>query len=188
MGVTHSMADSSPPAMPNFSSPAMSPGLTALLKETAQPSAPLINYLSLPPPVKYEDIQREVLMALKPDLFEGLRFEMTRPLNQNFFLNHSVFMGNTELQAGGRQILKAPTGSYEFGATVADERYMLAGRIAADGRLSGRGRYEVADWLGIKGFCQLSSEENQSQLMVDADLRGADWNAQVKMGNPNFLG
>jgi hypothetical protein len=27
-------------------------------------------------------------VALKPDVFEGLRFELTRPLNQNFFLTH----------------------------------------------------------------------------------------------------
>jgi hypothetical protein len=27
-------------------------------------------------------------VALKPDVFEGLRFEITRPLNQNFFLTH----------------------------------------------------------------------------------------------------
>jgi hypothetical protein len=26
--------------------------------------------------------------ALRPDLFEGMRFEITRPLNQNFFLTH----------------------------------------------------------------------------------------------------
>jgi hypothetical protein len=27
-------------------------------------------------------------VALRPDLFEGMRFEITRPLNQNFFLTH----------------------------------------------------------------------------------------------------
>jgi hypothetical protein len=27
-------------------------------------------------------------VALKPDVFEGMRFEITRPLNQNFFLTH----------------------------------------------------------------------------------------------------
>lgn len=27
-------------------------------------------------------------VALKPDVFEGLRFELSRPLNQNFFLTH----------------------------------------------------------------------------------------------------
>ena len=68
------------------------------------------NYLELPSPVKYEDMQREVMskpldrsalsgvpmpdtpaagvVALKPELFEGLRFEVNRPLTQNIFLAH----------------------------------------------------------------------------------------------------
>lgn len=32
-------------------------------------------------------------VALKPDVFEGLRFEITRPLNQNFFLTHRCTQG-----------------------------------------------------------------------------------------------
>jgi mitochondrial import receptor subunit TOM40 len=48
--------------------------------------------LRMQAPPRYEDLQREVMMALKPDLFEGLRFEITKPLNQNFFLTHSLFM------------------------------------------------------------------------------------------------
>ena len=33
-----------------------------------------------------------------------MRFEITKPLNQNFFLSHSLFMGNMELGTGGRQV------------------------------------------------------------------------------------
>lgn len=86
--------------MPDFSS--LSPGAAALIKQAATPD---VDYLDLPAPVKYDEIQREVMMALKPDLFEGLRFEMTRPLNQNFFLSHNLFMGNMELAAGGKQVI-----------------------------------------------------------------------------------
>ena len=35
---------------------------------------------------------------------QGMRFEITKPLNQNFFLSHSLFMGNMELGTGGRQV------------------------------------------------------------------------------------
>jgi mitochondrial import receptor subunit TOM40 len=51
-----------------------------------------------------------------------MRFDITKPLNQNFFLSHSLFMGNMELGAGGRQILKAPMGTYEFGANIVSEK------------------------------------------------------------------
>lgn len=139
-------------------------------------------------PVKYEDVQREGIMSLKPDTFEGMRFELNKPLNQNFFLSHSLFMGNVEVPTGGRQIIKTPQGTYEFGANVISERYMLLGRITNDGRLSGRVKCDLANWLSVKFHCQLSNEPGQSQVMVDSDVKGGDWNAQLKLGNPGFVG
>ncbi len=96
--------------------------------------AEVIDYMRLPPPIKYEELQRESMstscllyavhislpcciwktylahckshlpsvfipfflmiclrlraVTLKPELFEGLRFDFTKPLNQNFALCH----------------------------------------------------------------------------------------------------
>ena len=78
--------------------------------------------MRLPPPIRYEELQRETMsaplhsdgmtsmhcgclhqeagilalissssccaVALKPEIFEGLRFDFTKPLNQNFALCH----------------------------------------------------------------------------------------------------
>lgn len=35
---------------------------------------------------------------------------------------------------------------------------------------------------------QLSNEAGQSQAMADVDIKGKDWNGQVKFGSPQFLG
>ena len=43
-------------------------------------------------------------------------------------------------------------------------------------------------WLGVKLHMQLSNEAGQSQVMVDSDVKGGDWNAQLKLGSPSFLG
>ncbi len=82
----------------------------------------VIDYMRLPPPIRYEELQRETMstplhsqgmtsmhcgrlqqepgnlshilsssccaVALKPEIFEGLRFDFTKPLNQNFALCH----------------------------------------------------------------------------------------------------
>ena len=64
------------------------------------------------------------------------------------------------------QILKAPIGTYEFGANVISEKFMMLGRIATDGRLSGRLKYDVLDWLGVKLHMQLSNEAGQSQARI----------------------
>lgn len=182
-----SRADSKPPPLPDFTG-AASP-LKAAADELKKKD---VNYMRLPPPVRYEDIQREVMMALKPDVFEGLRFEITRPLNQNFFLTHSLFMGNLELPGaatGGKQMLKVPVGTYEFGANLISEQgHFALGRITTDGRLSGRLKYDAADWLSGRLNMQLSGEAGGSQVMADLDVKGADWNGQLKLGTPQFLG
>lgn len=189
MGVTYSKADTAPPPMPNFTK-GTSPVVQQALKDLKE--EPTTDYLNLPPPVRYEDIQREVMMALKPDVFEGLRFEITRPLNQNFFLTHSLFMGNLELPGaatGSKQMLKVPVGTYEFGANLISEKgHFALGRITTDGRLSGRLKYDFADWLSSRVNMQLSNEAGQSQVMGDIDIKGKDWNGQVKLGTPQFLG
>lgn len=97
-------------------------------------------------------------------------------------------MGNLDLSTGSKQLLKTSVGTYEFGANVINEKYMLLGRMSNDGRLSGRVKYDIAPWLSSKVQLQLGSEAGQSQAMADADFKGSDWNAQLKLGTPSFLG
>jgi hypothetical protein len=49
-------------------------------------------------------------------------------------------------------------------------------------------RYDFADWLSSRVNMQLSNEAGQSQVMGDIDIKGKDWNGQVKLGTPQFLG
>lgn len=70
-------------------------------------------------------------MSLKPDLFEGCRFDFTRPLNQKFSLQHSLFMGSVEVPSQGAQTFKMPAASYEFGANLIDQKVHLYRSVAA---------------------------------------------------------
>lgn len=47
-------------------------------------------------------------MSLKPDLFEGLRFDLTKPLNHNFALSHSIFLGNIDVPTSNNQARRRP--------------------------------------------------------------------------------
>ncbi|KAF5834850.1 40 kDa translocon at mitochondrial outer envelope membrane [Dunaliella salina] len=182
MGLIYSKADggTEPPPMPNFAS--IGAAASAALKREKP------NYLELPQPVRYEEIQRENIMVLKPDTFEGMRFEINKPLNPYFFLSHALYMGNLDLSTGSKQMLKTSVGTYEFGANVINEKYMLLGRLSNDGRLSGRVKYDFTNWLSSKVQLQLGTEPGQSHAMADADFKGSDWNAQLKVGTPSFLG
>lgn len=58
-------------------------------------------------------------VSLKPDLFEGLKFDFSKPLNMNFAVTHSIYMGNVEMPMGAPgATLKVPVGTYEFGANL----------------------------------------------------------------------
>jgi len=59
---------------------------------------------------------------------------LPRPLSPNFFLSHSLYMGNLDLSTGSKQLLKTSVGTYEFGANVISDRYMLLVRGTASGR------------------------------------------------------
>lgn len=149
----------------------------------------VVDYQRLPAPVKYEELQRENVMVLKPDTFEGLRFDVTKPLNQNFALCHSIFAGNLEVPTNNSQVIKMPIGTYEFGANlVSTEGNIMIGRIQTDGRMTGRIKYDVNDWLSTKLQLQMASEAGMSQSMLDLEFKGSDSNAQLKFGTNEFYG
>jgi len=58
-------------------------------RDSFSPTSPSLEnkLLGLPLPVKYEELQREIMMSLKADHFEGGRFDFNKQLNQKFFLS-----------------------------------------------------------------------------------------------------
>ncbi|XP_077226428.1 mitochondrial import receptor subunit TOM40-1-like [Tasmannia lanceolata] len=147
-----------------------------------------IDWLNLPCPVPYEEIQREALMSLKPELFEGMRFDFTKGLNQRFSLSHSVFMGSIEVPSQSSETIKVPTAHYEFGANFLDPKLMLFGRILTDGRLNARAKWDLTDNLTLKINAQLQNEPHFSQGTFNFDYKGKDFRSQFQMGNSAFFG
>lgn len=147
-----------------------------------------MDYLNLPCPVPYEEIQREALMSLKPELFEGLRFDFTKMLTQKFALSHSVLMGSLEVPSQSADVIKVPTSQYEFGANFLDPKLMLIGRLMTDGRLNARVKCDLTENLALKINAQLTSEPHYSQGMFNFDYKGTDYRAQFQIGNNAFYG
>ncbi|GAB2216551.1 hypothetical protein Drorol1_Dr00024326 [Drosera rotundifolia] len=147
-----------------------------------------VDYFNLPCPIPYEEIQREAFMSLKPELFEGLRFDFTKGLNQKFALSHSVAMGPTELPSQSSETIKIPTAHYEFGANFIDPRLMLVGRVLTDGRLNARLKCDLTDKLTLKGNAQLTNEPDMSHGIATFDYKGSDYRAQFQVGNGALFG
>ncbi|XP_019168385.1 PREDICTED: mitochondrial import receptor subunit TOM40-1-like [Ipomoea nil] len=155
----------------------------------SKPAAPeKVDYMNLPCPIPYEEIHREAFMSLKPELFEGMRFDFTKALNQRFSLSHSVFMGPTEIPSQSTETIKIPTSHYEFGANFIDPKLMLLGRLMTDGRLNARVKCDLSENLSLKANAQLSNEPHMSQGMVNFDYKGKDYRSQFQLGNGGLLG
>ncbi|KAM3373884.1 mitochondrial import receptor subunit TOM40-1 [Capsicum galapagoense] len=147
-----------------------------------------VDYFNLPCPVPYEEINREVIMSLKPELFEGMRFDFTRVLNQRFFLSHSVFMGPTELPTQSMDVVKIPTAHYEFGANFIDPKLMLLGRVLTDSKVNARVKCDLSENLAMKANAQLTGEPHMSHGMVNFDYKGKDYRTQFQFGNGALFG
>ncbi|KAL3517922.1 hypothetical protein ACH5RR_020511 [Cinchona calisaya] len=146
-----------------------------------------VDYLDLPCPVPHEEIHREVLMSLKPELFEGLRFDFTKGLNQKFALSHSVIMGLAEIPSPVSDNLKVPTAHYEFGANYLDPKLMLIGRIMTDGRLNARIKCDLSENLILKASAQLTNEPHMSNGMAIFDYKGKDFRSQFQLGSGSLF-
>ncbi|KAL9330294.1 hypothetical protein ACSQ67_005297 [Phaseolus vulgaris] len=149
----------------------------------------VVDYFNLPCPIPFEELHREAMMSLKPDLFEGMRFDFTKMLNQKFTLNHSVLMGPTEIPSQSTETIKIPTAQYEFGSTFIDHpRLLLWGRILTDGRLNARVKCDLSENLTFKANAQLTNEPHMSHGMFNFDYKGKDYRSQFQLGNGALLG
>nr|AFK49486.1 unknown [Lotus japonicus] len=147
------------------------------------------DYFNLPCPIPFEELHREAMMSLKPDLFEGMRFDFTKMLNQEFSLNHSVLMGPTEIPSQSTETIKIPTAHYEFGSTFIDHpKLLLWGRVMTDGRLNARVKCDLSENVTFKANAQLSNEPHMSHGMMNFDYKGSDYRSQFQFGNGALLG
>lgn len=192
MGGSFSYAAAPPPPLPARPDapppppPSMPPPPPPSDDEKKEPQK--VDWLNLPCPIAYDEIQREAFMSLKPELFEGLRFDFTRPLSPKFSLSHSVFMGSLEMPSQSTETFKVPAAHYEFGANFVDPRCMLVGRILTDGRMSARLKYDITDNFSVKMNAQLTNEPHFSQGMFNFDYKGKDYRTQFQLGNNAFYG
>ncbi|CAA0820648.1 Mitochondrial import receptor subunit TOM40-1 [Striga hermonthica] len=169
-------------------SPAAATTLPAAGSTPTAAEKPKVDYLNLPCPIAYEEIHREALMSLKPDLFEGMRFDFTKGLNQKFSLSHSLMMGPTEIPSQSSETIKIPTAQYEFGANFLDPKLVLMGRVMTDGRLTARLKCDLTENLALRANAQLTNEPHMSQGMFNFDFKGSDYRTQFQLGNGALLG
>ncbi|BBG93515.1 translocase of the outer mitochondrial membrane 40 [Prunus dulcis] len=143
-----------------------------------------VDYFNLPCPIPYEEIHREALMSLKPELFEGCASILPKDSTRD---SHSRVHGTYGGSSQSPETIKIPTAHYEFGANFIDPKLMLFGRIMTDGGLS-KSKVRFSENLTLKANSQLTNEPHMSHGMVNFDYKGKDYRSQFQLGNGALFG
>ena len=129
-----------------------------------------------PPPL--EELKKEAMGILSPDVFDGARFEFNKTLTQKFALNHNIFMGSSQLPS-----------SYEFGANFGDERVLLASRTDMAGRLNGRVLAQLTDSVRFRAHAQMQPDSAlPTHATFNVDYKGQDFASGLKYASGIMVG
>lgn len=122
----------------------------------------------------HEDVRR---MTQGPggQCFEGAKFDLSKPLNPWFALNHRCWLG-------GSQYPNA-TAQYTLGATVADNDRVVLSTVDHAGTVEAQVFAQASKHLGGKLIFQLPAERKGDTTMVDVDYNADTWSGQLKYGS-----
>ena len=133
-------------------------------------------------PGMFSDMSGMAGMILRPDVFDGCRFEIAKGFNEKFAVTHSLLLGSA--------FLPPPSGRvYQFGTTYTPTATtMLMGRLnPGDGSVKMIGQGLMSDRLTLKANCDLNrsgaAEPVPSSGVFNLQFRGDDYS----LGKDNFF-
>jgi|TARA_B100000795_G_C22801323_1_gene442082 mitochondrial import receptor subunit TOM40 len=153
-----------------MASPQSSPSipLSTTIPKSNIPVLPKRTY-----PGMYSDMSAMAQMVLRPDVFDGCRFEIAKGFNEKFAVTHSLLIGSSFLPPPGRV--------YQIGTTYTPTREtMLMGRLnPADGAVKMIVAGPLSSRSTVKVNCDLNraaaAEPVPSSGVFDVQYKGDDW-------------
>ncbi|KAK4534685.1 hypothetical protein CDCA_CDCA02G0710 [Cyanidium caldarium] len=171
-----------------------------------------IERTELPNPGAYEEISQEASTILRPNLFDGVRFDMNVPVTGAVSTGHSLEMGSVQSPPGYALAL-----NYMSSTLVAVSRWDMSGRVngrlfythtpniisklllsrqpaedpaaaaaaaAAAAMLSGGG---AGAGSTANAGANAAPASSSTTLMYDLDYRGSDYSANLKLGTGGIV-
>lgn len=127
-------------------------------------------------PGAFDKSDSAALRILRPDIFDGCRFEHNKGLGQFFSVSHSLWLGSALLPTGN---------TYQFGTTVVlnEGRTMMLGRMSDELRLDAQIHHEIIQpqKLVARFVSSLGKSADQSVSHATLDMNGIDYNANIKV-------
>lgn len=156
-----------------------------------------IERTDLPNPGAYEEINQEATAILRPNLFDGVRFDMNVPVTGAISTGHSIEMGSAQSPPG-----------YALSVNYMSSTLVAVSRLDMNGRLNGRLFYTHTPNLVSKLLVSRQPAEDgaaaamiaaasgaptpapptsSSTAMYDLDYRGSDYSANLKLGTGGIV-
>jgi mitochondrial import receptor subunit TOM40 len=154
-----------------------------------------IERTELPNPGAYEEINQEASAVLRPNLFDGTRFDMNLPITPTLSTGHSIEMGSSQATPG-----------YALSVNYITSTLIAVSRMDMSGRFNGRIFYTHTPRLISKLLVSRQPAEDpaaaaamlaaatggaavapppstaSTTVMYDLDYRGSDYSANLKVG------
>jgi len=108
--------------------------------------------IKAPPPFELISMDHKRLSTL--DSWDGVRFEVSKPVTPTFGVNHMFWLGTSAVPGGVH---------YTYGATVAeDNNRLVMGRVDIHGNVEGRVHFGLRNNLGGKILMTMGQQESLS--------------------------
>ena len=154
-------------AAPSTSTPLSSLPTPTSPTPTKAPPAEKRNY-----PGMFSDMSAMAQMILRPDVFDGCRFDIAKGFNEKFAVTHTILLGSSFIQPSGRL--------YQFGTTFTPNRAtMLMGRVnPADGNVKLIAQGLLSERHTLKANCDFNrsgvAEPQPSSGVFNYQWKGDD--------------
>uniref|UniRef100_A0A6U5EBE6 Uncharacterized protein n=1 Tax=Corethron hystrix TaxID=216773 RepID=A0A6U5EBE6_9STRA len=136
-------------------------------------------------PGTYENFSSELRRVLSPDVHDGCRFDITKPLTPLFTAVHSFWLGTSMLPDGSNS-------NYAYVAQLHDEAGLLMCRLdpvnrSVDGRIIRVHNFSEGEGSALTGTAKaqlnVSPSGQSDQLVADYELNGPTYTLAGKYGS-----
>jgi len=131
-------------------------------------------------PGAFDKADSEIKRVLNPDLWDGLRVIVNKPLSQRFQSSHEFWLGSNMLKTGN---------SYHFGVhcSPADETMLMA-RVDPTGQVDAQWHQTVSPGVTSRVIASLGSDVSRGVVQAECEIKGEDYTGTIKASQGPYLG
>ena len=155
------------------------PSLSEITKAGASQPAWWRNFerSDLPNPGAYEELNQEASIILRPNLIDGMQFNLNAPMSESFAMGSSMEMGCNDRPS-----------QFAFNAHYYTNRIVMISRSTpSDGRVNGRIFLNHTPALTSKIIADVGPQPDSSKFSWDLDYRGSDYSSQLKVASGGIM-